>query len=265
MTRELRYQVLTRDSDTRGVDAPSVVEALASFVAVIREVASTYSDVERVDIRFTALSVGSIGATLEYELRMRPDSIDEAGNRERDIERTYLEGWASLVSGPVVPRGFSRSALEAVSHCASLFASGEFHQLTITGAAASVTVTPHFAANIQGLLGARRREGESVEGRLMSISLAGPGTFTLRDELSDQVVNYAIGAVPLATLTACLGMRVLVHGEVTFDATGAPTEVCAVQEIQRLTGEGNFEHVRGLGRGLTDDRPAELLARESWG
>lgn len=266
MTREIQHYVVTRDGPTRtAVVADSAITALQSFIDILAEISKFHAKTAP-HIRFSELHVASLSATVEFELPATHDDSPLTLDAEEEIERQYLDGWATLTSSPVVPPGFTPRAIDAAAQLVNLFARDEFRELRIRGASSEpITVTASAIANIQELRGTSFTDLGGLEGRLETISLARRETFTVRDSITNSAVKCTIGKISLEQIKDALGKRVVVYGEVTFNRFGIPSEVSPVFDLVLIDDAPmHVERVLGLGKGLSDGLPSELTVKRAW-
>ena len=269
MARSIRHHVRTRGPDSEHtVSAESAVTALTVFTEVMREILKSLP-AAKAEIRFSELQVGSLIATIEYEISLPGESAAEVAAQEQELEHRYVSGWATLANGPVVqPEGFTRKAIENVGKFVNLFVSDGFADLQISGQLGNpVTVTAHAIENVRQLLGESHTDIGAAEGRLETISLAGRPLFNVRDEMLGTIVTCAIGKISLDELKEGLGRRVLVHGEITYDRNGLPSEISPVFSLDIIdkVPPVTIGDIIGIGIGLPgSELPSEQYVKRAW-
>lgn len=267
MAREIRHYVSSKDGGEGHVVAgDSVITALSVFVDVMKELIKAYPGADA-KINFSSLAVGSLDATMEYELSLPDRSPDELMEEEARLEVTYVSGWAALASAAVIPEGFTRKAVEHVGRFAQLLAVDGFRDMQIFSDVLPVTITSKTLENVRVVLGESFTDIGGCEGRLETISLAGRPTFNIRDEVFGTVVTCAQGAIPLDDLKDALGRRVHVYGEITYNRTGFPSEISPVMGLELLDSRDpvGIERIIGLGVGLEGSTiPSEQYVEKEW-
>ena len=191
------------------------------------------------------------------EAAPRPISEDEI-DRSEEVIKAFLDGIQKIEKTPARPRHFTDAALDKTKGMASVIMSGRVDQIRIAGStngkrSPQITITQRVAANVDELIGPRYSAIGSVEGRLEVISIHGGYSFNIYDFLTALKIKCICEPETISELTAKLGRRVLVRGQIRSNAKGQPLSI-RVEGIRELRERSDLPQVDGI-RGIMNRSP----------
>jgi hypothetical protein len=237
--------VVERDELTLG-DLSELSSSFAGYLAAL-DVARSPTGRPTLAFRLTAISYHS-PLTIEAAADPREDVADHGPI----IAAMSIRGIESLNAGGGRPEGFPDEALEHLRRLAGYTTNGKAAAVTISAPSLRLAapVTPALAAQVDRALSQGDAIG-AIEGSLDTISVHGQPYFTLYDALTGRGVRCYFRDEWKAKAIAALGKRMLVHGRLRRDPSGAPREMRDIDDLEELgRPEGSPDGLAGVFAGL---------------
>lgn len=173
--------------------------------------------------------------------------------RPRDITNVMTKirnGLQSLETTNLRPEYFSDTSLRHAKDLASIFEKGKgnSHKIQIIYAKHKNSITDHIVTNIEDILGAKRKEDGSVEGRVVVMSDRTRFTVYIDDVLTGESVRCIAKKDKEDELISAFRKRVVAIGKVAYRHDGVPVsiEVEELRILEKKEGLPTFEDVRGI-------------------
>jgi len=267
MASEIELNLETIDFEER-IDVRAFLQAMEASTGILREIDKELEG-GGLNWYFTDLSIGSAHVALisEWEGSVQTfGSEDEIANHRERVSRSFLQGLKDLDDRAVWPENFNEAAIHATERLVSVIREPISRITASIDNGAVITITERVAANIKQLLAGNYTELGSVEGVLETISLANRPTVNIRDEISGRSIEAGFSIGRLAELKEALNRRVILSGELVYNAHGRLNSVRSVTFIQLLDDEEevSIDQVIGIAPNMTEGQSIEDYLDRMW-
>lgn len=184
--------------------------ALDSFIDLLTEIDKETSEKGDLTIEWAISSIrtGSIHITAVA------NPVDEEIHRSRpsQVIKTVTQGLDQLQEAPVIPVGFSEAALKYTKTFADIINPNDFAEIRFRSNGWNKNVAPRLAGNIDEITKTTQKFYGSIEGILVSISVAGQQTLGIRSSIEGKTIRCYFKDNLLEVAKDALGCRVYVFG-----------------------------------------------------
>lgn len=168
------------------------------------------------------------------------------------IPRRIHNGFCEIEKGSSRPEVFSDAALRRAKELASVVGNGdgEISRILIVYGKQSNVISEKTSAHVAEILGPKRTEDGSVEGRVTVLSDRKRLTITIDDILTGHSVRCTPRDIDEQELIRVFRTRITAIGTVHYRRDGAPVriEVDRIRELGKRSDLPGFEDVRGIFR-----------------
>jgi hypothetical protein len=171
----------------------------------------------------------------------------------RTVGRVYQNGWRVIEGGAVqTPEYYSERALTASKRTLELIGHEGVTGYRVSDESSGVdeptVLTPRGAVNLDQLIRPGRQGYGSVEGKLSVISVrsAKKPRFEVVTAIAKKAVSCKFDPDLLEDVKAALGRRVIVAGEITYNAKGEPHRLVTDGPIRTLRSSAELPSAREL-------------------
>jgi hypothetical protein len=270
-TPAVRFQLENDDGESR-IDARAFIAALQASTDLLTELGQEITG-DKFQWHIVSLGIGSgIAETAgEWVISDADPLIDDPLHRaqiEKEIVSSYVDGLSTLDRGAHWPAHFTEGAIEAAGRFAGVLGD---HVVSIRASVPtlnkSVIVTERVVANVKELEARSFTDVGSVEGRVVSISLArSPFYFRVRESLHGWLITCRFSLDQIDTIRELLMRRVAVRGKILYADDGRPVRVSAIQEIRKLDIDKPFDLAGfiGIAPEFTEGFASEEFINREW-
>lgn len=206
-------------------------KAVDSFIDLLTEVDKETSDTTNLTIEWSISSAttGSIHITavanpVDQEVhQLRPNQVIE----------TVRRGIDQLHDSPVIPEGFSDTALKCIKTFGDLIDPNDFAEVRFKSNGWSTEIAPRLSGNVDEITKTTQKFYGSVEGILVSISLSGKQSLGIRSSLEGKTIRCYFKDETFEIAKEALGRRVYAFGLIRQRAHGPKINI-QVDEIKIL-------------------------------
>ncbi|NJM00444.1 MAG: hypothetical protein HC924_17415 [Synechococcaceae cyanobacterium SM2_3_2] len=173
---------------------------------------------------------GSLHLTIEANPRQ--ETIEP--ERPSQVISLLKQGFQSLQEHPIYPEGFSSRAIKATTQFASILNPNEIAEISFRTNGSTIKLHPQTLANASQLITSYYKYYGSIEGTLVSISVAKRRQLGVRIPSQSKSVQCFFRPEQLEQAKDYLDKRVYVFGVIRQRLHGEKSSI-QVQEIKRLT------------------------------
>lgn len=206
-------------------------KALDSFIDLLTEVDKETSESGILTIEWAISSIrsGSIHITAVA------NPVDENLHRTRPAEviKTVSQGLDQLQEAPIIPDGFSESALKYSKTFGAILDPNNFAEIRFKSKSWSKSIAPRLAGNIDEITRTTQKFYGSIEGILVSISVAGKQSLGIRNSIEGKTITCYFKDELFESAKEALGRRVYVFGLIRQRVHGAKINI-QVDELRIL-------------------------------
>jgi hypothetical protein len=222
--------VLTLKGDF--IPVATFVEAASRLCALLAEVDSSISG--RHSLEWGVAGLRTSSAVLEATPRVLRDDYPDNGP---EVISAVVTGMRQIDRQATRPQFFSDEALEDAKQLAAIL-NGDIDRVELRAVvqgmpSITASVTQRVAANVNELIGPRYTALGSIEGTMELVSIHGTVYFNIYDLLARRKVRCICDRDVLNELIGSLGKRLLVYGEIRFNAAGLPVSI-RVEKVRIL-------------------------------
>lgn len=222
--------------------------AVAAFAGILEELDVSTSPTGRrtLDFRLSHLSYSS---PLVVEAKAEPR--EDAADNGPIVATLAIRGIQEIEGGGGRPERFPYEALKNLRRLAAFSTNGTA-AVSIRAPTLQLVapVTSALVSQVERVLSQGDAIG-AIEGQLDTVSVHGHPYFTLYDALTGRGVRCYFGDSRRAQVVAALGKRMIAHGRLRRDSTGAPREMRDIDELRELSRpEGSADALPGILRGV---------------
>jgi len=198
-------------------------KVLDSFFDLLTEVDRETSDDGQLTVEWEISSIraGSI------HLTATANPIDEKIDlfRPKQILRTLTEGIDQLQEAPLIPNGFSYSALNHARTLAKIIDPRDFAEISFRSNGWNKNIAPRLVGNIDEITKTTYKSYGSIEGILISISVAGKQKIGIRNLLEGKTIQCYFKDELFEDAKNALRQRVYVFGLIRQHLHGTNIQV----------------------------------------
>ncbi len=215
-------------------------KALDSFIDLLTELDKETSEEGDLTIEWAISSIktGSIHITAVA------NPINEEIHRSRPSEviRTVTEGLDQLQEAPVIPIGFNEAALKYTKTFGEIINPDDFAEVRFRSNGWNKNIAPRLAGNIDEITKTTQKFYGSIEGTLVSISVAPKQTFGIRSSIEGKTIRCYFKNDLFETAKDALGHRVYVFGLIRQSLHGPKINI-QVDELRILPSQNEMPTV----------------------
>jgi hypothetical protein len=225
-------------------------KALDSFIDLLSEVDKETSESGNPTVEWAIASIeaGSIHITAVAN----PVSEETSKTRPRELISTITRGLEQLQAAPVIPSGFSEAALRYSKTFGEIINPSDFAEIRFGSNGWNTNIAPRLAGHVDEITKTTQKFYGSLEGTLVSISLAAKQKLGIRTSLEGRVIPCYFKDDLFDLAKEALGRRVYVFGLIRQRAHGpkiniqvdemrilpAPDEMPTVDDILAILRQG---------------------------
>ncbi|NJL57531.1 hypothetical protein HC928_22175 [bacterium] len=217
--------------------------ALDSLIDLLTEIDKETSENRGLTIEWaiSSISSGSIHITAVA------NPIDEELHRARPTEviKTVTQGLDQLQEAPVIPSGFSESALKYSKTFGAILNPDDFAEIRFESNGWNKNIAPRLASNVDEITKTTQKFYGSIEGILVSISVAGKQSLGIRSSIEGKTVRCYFKDELFQTAKDALGSRVYVFGLIRQHVHGSKINI-EVEELRVLPSADELPTVSDL-------------------
>ncbi|MGB0560227.1 MAG: hypothetical protein ACPGVO_00275 [Spirulinaceae cyanobacterium] len=185
-------------------------KAMDSFIALLTEVDKETSNSGEKTIEWSIASVRSGGINITAVAIPIDEKLDK--QRPTEVLSLFQDGIEQLQAAPVIPNGFSEAALLYARAFSAILNPNDFAEIRFKSHGWSKSIVPKLKGNIDEITRTTQKFYGSVEGVLVSISVAGKQSVGIRSRTDERIVKCYFRDDLLDTAKEALGRRVYVFG-----------------------------------------------------
>lgn len=224
-------------------------QALEHFLTILAEIDRGLSSRGTPDIEWSISSVRSASLHLTAEANLVSDDIEP--NRPFEVILTFARGMELIQERPERPLMFSNKALRSVKAFSEMLSPENFAEIEFSTDNWRIQITKSLSANVAELIEDYHKSYGSIEGTLVSISIANKQSFGIRDVLDGRVVKCFFPDNLFETARNALGKRIYVFGIIRQQTHGQKiniqvTDLKVLPEFNELLSlKDIFRNIRG--------------------
>jgi hypothetical protein len=228
------------------VDLADLAASFAGLLASL-DIAGSHSGRPTLDLRLATVSYHS-----PLMLRAGLDPREDFADNGPAVATLAIRGIEWMGAGRGRPEGYPDEALENLRRLAGYTTNGKAASVVIRAPTLQLAapVTPALAGYVDRALTQGDAIG-AIEGSLDTVSVHAQPYFTLYDALSGRGVRCYFREGWRARVVGALGKRMIVHGRLRRDPSGAPREMRDIDQMEELgRPEGSPDGLAGVFAGL---------------
>ncbi|NET39759.1 MAG: hypothetical protein F6K19_48685 [Cyanothece sp. SIO1E1] len=206
-------------------------KALDSFIDLLTEVDKETSDSGELTIEWAISSIRSGSIHITAVASPVNEELYEA--RPSEVLKTVTQGLDQLQEAPIIPNGFSESALKHSKTFGAILNPNDFAEIRFRSNGWSKNIAPRLAGNVDEITRATQKFYGSIEGILVSISVAGKQSLGIRSSIEAKTVRCYFKDELFETAKDALGRRVYVFGLIRQRIHGPKINI-QVEELRIL-------------------------------
>ena len=185
-------------------------KALDSFIDLLTEVDKETSENGDLTVEWaiSSITAGSIHITAVAN----PVNEEIHQSRPRQVIKTVTQGLDQLQEAPLIPIGFSEAALNYAKTFGVILDPNDFAEIKFRSNGWNKNIAPRLAGNIDEITKTTQSFYGSIEGYLVSISVAGKQTLGIRSSIEGKVIKCHFKDELFELAKDALGGRVYVFG-----------------------------------------------------
>lgn len=227
------------------ITAEKFLRAADNFFNLLRNVADDLSGQKGAVTWIVSAEKGS------QVLIATPEADEQVVTNVRLIPKVIHSGFREIEKGCVRPEAFSDTALWHAKELASVSnGDGDIGRVLLVYGGQSSAISEQTSTHVSEILGAKRTEDGSVEGRVTVLSDKKRLTITIDDTLTGHSVKCIPREIDEQKLISAFRSRITAIGTVHFRRDGAPVriDVDRIRVLGKRDDLPGFEDVRGIFR-----------------
>ncbi|MDJ0658889.1 MAG: hypothetical protein QNJ42_05300 [Crocosphaera sp.] len=206
-------------------------QVLDSFSTVLSEIDKEISDTGKEGVEWSISEVrqGSICLTVEASIVKEDVEID----RPQEIIKAFQSGLDVIKDNPIRPKYFNDISLKKARVFSELIDPNDFAEIGFSPQDWRFNVTKNLSVNIDEIIKRFHQYYGAIEGKLVSISIAGRHKIGIRGQIENKIIPCFLPDELLETARNALGKRVYVFGLIREYLHGEKINI-QVQEIKLL-------------------------------
>ncbi len=246
MTAKKKIEPLVLEIKGRRITAQKFMQTAQNFVGLLRNVADNMSGQQGAVTWLVAAEKGS------QVFIAVPEADEKVVGNVALIPVAIHEGCHQIETSEKRPKGFCDTALRHARDLASVIGNGDgdVTKITLTYGKQTSNISSKTSLHVGEILGSKRSEDGSVEGRVTVLSDKKRFNVYIDDILTGHSVRCTPREVEEDKLIAAFRRRVVAIGTVHYRSDGAPVriEVDRIRMLGKQETLPSFEDVRGIFR-----------------
>ena len=235
--QDLRYSrdefsnKLTIDIDGPYFPLEKFQKALENFQTILSELDRGISGTGKPGVEWSISSISSASIHLTAEANLISDEIER--NRPAQVISTFVRGLEILKERPERPLLFTNKVLKSARAFSEMLDPDSFAEIEFRADPGRIQVTTSISSHVDEIIKDFHRSYGSIEGQLVSISIAKKQSFGIRDFLDNKIVKCYFSDSIFETARNALGKRVYAFG-IIRQRTHGPKVNIEVTELKVL-------------------------------
>ncbi len=235
--QDLRYSrdefsnKLTIDIDGPYFPLEKFQKALENFQTILSELDRGISGTGKPGVEWSISSISSASIHLTAEANLISDEIER--NRPAQVISTFVRGLEILKERPERPLLFTNKVLKSARAFSEMLDPDNFAEIEFRADPGRIQVTTSISSHVDEIIKDFHRSYGSIEGQLVSISIAKKQSFGIRDFLDNKIVKCYFSGSIFETARNALGKRVYAFG-IIRQRTHGPKVNIEVTELKVL-------------------------------
>jgi len=185
-------------------------KALDSFIDLLTEVDKETSDNGDLTVEWAISSITS--GSIHITAIANPVNKEIHQSRPRQVIKTVTQGIDQLQEAPLIPIGFSEAALKHTKTFGVILDPNDFAEIKFRSNGWNKNIAPRLAGNIDEITKTTQNFYGSIEGTLVSISIADKQTLGIRSSIEGKIIRCHFKDELFELAKDALGGRVYVFG-----------------------------------------------------
>ncbi|MBU1319206.1 MAG: hypothetical protein KKG33_01055 [candidate division Zixibacteria bacterium] len=246
MTKKKKIEPLVLKIEGSRITTAKFMRIVKNFTAILRNVADELTEGQDSVTWLISAEKGS------QVFKASPEADETVVRNLESIPKTIYEGFGLIERGRRRPRGFSDAALKNANELASVIGNGDgdISRVAIRYVGQTKDLSVKTSLHVKDILGVKRTEDGSVEGRVTVLSDKRRFKVYVDDVLTGHSVRCTARDVDEDELIATFRKRIAVTGTVHYRRDNTPVRI-EVDNI-RILGRGDklpsFDDVKGIFR-----------------
>ncbi|WGV27014.1 OB-fold nucleic acid binding domain-containing protein [Halotia branconii] len=240
---------LTIDIDGPYFPLEKFQKVIENFQGILSELDRTISGTGKPGIEWSISSISSASIHLTAEANLISDEIEH--NRASQIITTFVRGLEILQEKPERPTLFNNRALSNARAFSEMLDPENFAEIEFRSDFGRIQVTSSISSHVDEIIQDYHTSYGSIEGQLVSISLANQQSLGIRDFLDNKIIRCYFPDHIFEIAKDALGKRVYVFGKIR-QRTHGPKVNITVEELKVLPDSSElpslmdiFHNIRG--------------------
>jgi hypothetical protein len=238
--REDTASSVTRSSDrvalTISIEGPyfpltKFRKVLDSFMDLLAEVDKETSDSRNPTVEWSISSIKS--GSIHITAVASPANDDVERSRPSQVVQTITQGIDRLLEAPVIPPGFSENALKHIKLFGEIIDPDDFAEISFRSNSWEKSIVPKISGNVDEITKTTQKFYGSIEGTLVSISVAGRQSLGIRSSIEGRTIRCYFQDDLFEDAKKALGHRVYVFGLIRQRSHGPKVNI-EVNELRIL-------------------------------
>lgn len=248
-SRDVFSNKLTIDIDGPYFPFEKFHKALEHFLTILTEIERGISSTKGPGIEWSITEVRSASLHLTAEANLTSDDVELT--RPTDVIFAFARGMETIQERPVRPRMFSDKALRSAKAFSEMLDPENFAEIEFSADKWRIQITRSIAANVDELIEDYHKSYGSIEGTLVSISIATATkqSFGIRDVLDDRVIRCYFPDHLFETARNALGKRVYVFGVIRQRTHGHKINI-QITELKVLPDQSELPSLNDIFRAM---------------
>ncbi|GAB1543007.1 hypothetical protein NUACC21_56810 [Scytonema sp. NUACC21] len=254
----MRHQDLTYFSDefsnklTIDIDGPyfpleKFQKAIENFQTILSELDRKISRTGNPGIEWSISSITSGSIHLTAEANLINDDVER--NRPSQVISTFVRGLEILQERPERPVLFTNKALLSARAFSEMLDPDNFAEIEFRTARKRIQITTSISSHVDEIIQDFHAAYGSIEGQLVSISLANKQSLGIRDFLDNKIVKCYFPDSLFETARNALGKRVYVFGIIRQRTHGSKVNI-KVSELKVLPDSSEIPSLMDIFRNM---------------
>jgi hypothetical protein len=198
-------------------------KALDSFIDLLTAVDQETSEDGNLTIEWAISSITT--ASIHVTAVANPVSEEVPQSRLRQVIQTVIQGLEQLQEAPVTPIGFSKAALRHTKVFGEIIDPKDFAEIQFASNGWQQNISPRLAGNINEITKKIQTFYGSIEGKLVSISVAGKQTLGIRSSIEGRTIRCYFKDEMFEAAKKALGHKVYAFGLIRQHSHGAKISI----------------------------------------
>jgi len=218
-------------------------KALDGFIDLLTEIDKETSDTGNISVEWELTSIKQ--GSWHISTAGNPMSSEADQSRPCQIIQLFREGISQLQDSPVIPIGFTEAALRYTKVFGELINPNDFADIKFRNDGWTKTITPRLSGNIDEIRKSTYKFYGSLEGKLVSINVAGKQKIGIRSSIEEKTIQCYFNEDMFDIAKQALGQRVYVFGLIRQRLHGSKINIKA-EEIKILPSRKDIPDVNEI-------------------